>query len=71
MIAVAEISKKFDGKKFMWDGKTYQTEDLAKGAEKTYKDNGFETKMISEGDGFSIYTRRVVTEIVLEGEAPI
>ena len=71
MIAVAEISKKFEGKKFMWDGKTYQTEDLAKDAEKTYKENGFETKMISESDGFLIYTRRIVTEIVLEGEAPV
>ena len=64
-------SEKFDGKKYMWDGKTYQTKDLAKDAENTYKQNGFETKIISEDDLYSIYTRRVVTEIVLEGEAPI
>jgi hypothetical protein len=68
---VTIISKKFDGKKYMWDGKTYETEDLAKESEKTYKENGFETRMISEGEGFSVYTRRLVTEIVLEGEAPL
>ena len=71
MITVALISKKFDGKKFMWDGKTYETEDVAKDAENTYKENGFETRIISEDDHFSVYTRRLVTEIVLEGEAPI
>ena len=71
MITVALISKNFDGKKFMWDGKTYETEDVAKDAEGTYKENGFDTRIISEGDHYSIYTRRLVTEIVLEGEAPI
>lgn len=71
VITMALISKKFDGKKYMWDGKTYETEDLAKDAEKTYKENGFETRRISEGAGFSLYTRRVVTEIVIEGEAPL
>jgi hypothetical protein len=71
VITVAAISKKFDGKKFMWDGKIYETEDVARNAENTYKKNGFETRRILEGDRFSIYTRRVVTEIVLEGEAPI
>ena len=64
-------SKKFDGKKFMWDGNTYETVDTAKDAENTYKVNDFETRVISENDHYSIYTRRVVTEIVLEGEAPI
>jgi hypothetical protein len=71
VVSLTIISKKFEGKKFMWDGKTYETEDLAKDAEKTYKENGFETRRISEGDGFSLYTRRVVTEIVIEGEAPL
>ena len=64
-------SEKFDGKKFMWDGKTYKTEDLAKDAENTYKEDGFETRVITEDDHYSVYTRRLVTEIVLEGEAPI
>ena len=64
-------SKKFDGKKFMWDGKTYQTEDMARDAENTYRENGFEAKSLPEDDGYSVYTRRLVTEIVLEGEAPV
>ncbi len=70
-MTMALKSKKFDGKKFMWDGKTYQTEDVAKEAENTYRENGFETRSISEDDHFSVYTRRLVTEIVLEGEAPL
>jgi hypothetical protein len=64
-------SKIFDGKKFMWDGKSYQTEDKAKDAENAYSEKGFETRCIAEDDQYSVYTRRVVTEIVLEGEAPI
>lgn len=64
-------SKKFDEKKFMWDGTSYATEDEAKNAEKRYKEDGFEVRTTKENDHFEVYTRRVVTEIVLEGEAPI
>jgi hypothetical protein len=64
-------SMKFDEKKFMWDGTAYATEDEAKNAEKKYEEDGFEVRTIKEKDHFEVYTRRVVTEIVLEGEAPI
>lgn len=63
--------KKFDGEKFMWDGYSYTTEEEAKKSEKKYKEDGFDVRTIREKDHFEVYTRRVVTEIVLEGEAPI
>jgi len=63
--------RKFDGEKFMWDGYSYATEEEAKNSEKKYKEDGFEVRTIKEKDHFEVYTRRVVTEIVLEGEAPI
>lgn len=64
-------SRKFGDKKFMWDGLSYSTEEEAKKAEQKYKENDFEVRTTKEKDHFEVYTRRVVTEIVLEGEAPI
>lgn len=64
-------SRKFDGEKFMWDGYSYATEEETKEAEQKYKEDGFEVRTIKENDHFEVYTRRVITEIVLEGEAPI
>ncbi len=59
-----------DGKKFMWDGVTYESETDAQAAKKTFEEEGFEVELIKENDQSLIYTRRVVTEIVVEGEAP-
>jgi hypothetical protein len=64
-------SRKFDGNKFMWDGKTYASEEEAIKAAEVYKEAGFETRTVKESDNYEVYSRRVVTEIVLEGEAPI
>ena len=64
-------SKKFEGLKFMWDGISYTTEEESKKAEQKYKEDGFEARTVKEDDHFEVYTRRVVTEIVLEGEAPL
>ncbi len=60
-----------EGKKFMWDGKEYPTEQEAKKVASEYKKNDFETQVLKNEDKYLVYTRRVVTEIVLEGEAPI
>ena len=56
----------FEEKKFMWDGKEYETEEEAKNAEKEYLKNDFEVRSVSEGGKVFLYTRRVVTEIVLD-----
>ena len=37
---------------------------------KKYKDDKFEVEMREEEGKHLLYTRRLVTEIVLEGEAP-
>ena len=62
--------KILDGKKFMWDGETYEAMDTAKTAEEDDKKDNFETKILEEEGKPLVYTRREVKEIVLEGEAP-
>jgi len=60
------IAKKMDGKKFMWDKRYYSTEADAKEKMDEYEKEGFETRLVKEKGKFLVYTRRVVTEIVLE-----
>ena len=63
--------KILEGKKFMWDGSKYENKAQAREAENKYKEDGFETKLLEENDLVLVYTRRVVEEIVLEGEGGI
>ncbi|MHC4206412.1 MAG: hypothetical protein ACYSTT_17305 [Planctomycetota bacterium] len=64
---MAEQARFFDGRKFMWDGEEYESEKEAKAAQKQYTEKGFEVELCRDDDGkVSVYTRRVVTEIVLE-----
>ncbi len=56
----------FEGKKFVWDGEEYDDEKKASSAKKEYADKGFEVQMCREDGNVRLYTRRVVTEIVLE-----
>lgn len=60
--------KIIDGKKFMWDGEDYESESAAKENASKYSKDGFETKLIDEGGKHFVFTRRVVTEVVVEGE---
>ncbi len=59
-----------DGKKFMWDGAEYGDESGALDASERYASQGFETRVIREGGKPFVFTRRVVTEITLEGAPP-
>ena len=64
---MAEQARFFDGKKFMWDGQEYDSEKDAKAAQKQYEENGFVVELYRDDEGkVFVYTRRVVTEIVLE-----
>jgi hypothetical protein len=63
-----ESVKIIDGKKFMWDGETYEDLDRAKTAEESYKNNKFETRIVEEEGKSLVYTRREVTEIEVEGQ---
>ena len=60
-----------EGDKFMWDGELYESHEGAEAKQKEYEANGFQTRFVEDGGKLLVYTRRVVTEIVLEGEAPL
>jgi len=57
--------------KFMWDGTLYGTRGSAAVVQREYEGDGFETRLVQGQGTFLVYSRRVVTEIVLEGEAPL
>jgi len=60
----------FDGHKYMWDGELYESAEAAEAKRQEYADNEFQTRLVEEDDGLLVYTRRVVTEVVVEGEPP-
>lgn len=65
-----DSSRIINGKKFMWDGVVYESKEKAQDAMEKYKKDGFKVELIEEEKQYLLYTRRVVTEIVLEGKAP-
>jgi hypothetical protein len=64
-------SRIFDGKKFMWDGVERADGREAEDAAARHGSAGFETRVVLEGGKGWVYTRRVVTEIKLEGAPPV
>ncbi|MGD8534726.1 MAG: hypothetical protein PVF66_02675 [Candidatus Aminicenantes bacterium] len=65
-----DLSKIINGKKFMWDNVAYGSKKEAQDVMEKYKKDDFEVELVEEDNQFLLYTRRVVTEIVLEGEPP-
>jgi hypothetical protein len=65
-----QLAKVINGKKYMWDKGIYSTEAEANEKIKKYEREGFETHLVEDEGKYFIYSRRIVTEIVLEGEAP-
>lgn len=63
---MAEKARLFEGKKFVWDGEEYENEEKAGLVEKEYREKGFDVQMWKEDDKVLLYTRRVVTEVVVE-----
>lgn len=61
--------KIIDGKKFMWDGEDYESESTTKENISKYENDGFETQLINEDGKYAVYTRRVVTDVVAEGDS--
>jgi hypothetical protein len=69
---MANIAEIIDGKKFIWDEGNYSTETEAAEKMAKYEKEGFETRLVKEESKFLVYTRRIVTEIILEeGEQPL
>ena len=61
-----DLAKKIDGKKFMWDKGYYPTDKEAREKMARYEKDGFEAECVEENGEYLVYTRRLVTEIVLE-----
>jgi hypothetical protein len=53
------LARKVEGKKFMWDGITYESEDQARQAVESYEKDGFEVQLLSEGEQYLVYSRRI------------
>jgi hypothetical protein len=64
-----ELSRRFDGKKFMWDGETRADESKAREAAIKYETAGFRAETVSEESAFYVFTRREVREAVAEGQS--
>lgn len=60
----------FAGHKFMWDGEVHASRDEAEAKRKEYEGKSFETECFEEDGTYLLYTRRVVTTVVVEGEPP-
>ncbi len=54
------ISLVRDGKKFMWDGRSYASSEEAVQAEQAYRNDKFETCVAEVEAQFLVYTRRLV-----------
>ena len=63
---MSNLAIKIDGKKFMWDKGQYPTEEEAQEKTAQYEKDGFEVECVKENGKYLVYTRRLVTEIVLE-----
>jgi len=63
-----ELARIFNGKKFMWDGKVYTDEKERREISQKYRNDGFEVELVEEENQYFLFTRRVVTEVVVEGK---
>jgi hypothetical protein len=50
----------------MWDKNFYSTKEEVHEKMSQYEKDGFETEYVEENGKYLVYTRRLVTEIVLE-----
>ena len=56
-----ELARLFNGKKFMWDGRTYDNESDSRNQEQRYRAIGFEVRSCIEDDKHYLFTRRVIS----------
>jgi hypothetical protein len=65
-----DASKIINGKKYMWNNVVYESKKEAQELMEKYKKDDFEVELIEEEKQYLLYTRRHVTEVVVEGEPP-
>ena len=56
------------GKKFMWDGVDYPSEEKAFEKAQKYKKDGFEVETYEEDGKTYLYTRRLVKEVIVQSQ---
>ena len=52
------------GKKFLWDGNSFDTQENASRQAEAYKHDNFEVHLVEQDGKHIIYTRRLVKEVV-------
>jgi len=62
-----DLARVFSGKKYMWDGRIYETKQDMKKTEEEYRKENFEVEEVEEEGKNYLFTRRLVTEVVVEG----
>ena len=55
----APLARKVNGKKFMWDGVVYESDEQAQQIMEGYAKDGFEVQKFAEEGQFLVYSRRV------------
>lgn len=55
------LARKINGKKFLWDGGSYATEEEAQQVMHGYEKDGFETRLFVDQEQYLVYSRRVAT----------
>ena len=58
-----DLSRLFEGRKFMWDGRVYGSEAELKEACRGYQDQGFEVRQVEEAGQYYLFSRRAVKEV--------
>ena len=59
-----------ENRKYLWDGETYENAEDAQDKIAEYEKEHFETRLVEDDCQFLVYSRRVVTDIVLGGAPP-
>jgi len=57
-----------EGKKYMWDGRQFDTHDDGLREAEAYQKNNFEVRIVEQDGKFLVYTRRIVKEIVVTAQ---
>ena len=53
-----DLARRFEGKKYMWNGETITNENDARNKERQYVEGGFDVKLVIEQGEYFIFTRR-------------
>ena len=62
-----DLARVFDGKKFMWDGRSYDDEQEMNRINQEYLSRGFEVQSLEEEGKYYLFSRRVVKEVIVNG----